>query len=51
VKDIEEYDPFSTKLLALNRHEYLSFLFGYVNQEMVRFKDFINGIQTFKMFT
>lgn len=49
--EISEFDPTVTKLLALNRHEYLSFLYGFINQEMVRFKEFINSIQTFKMFT
>jgi hypothetical protein len=48
---ITDYDPSITKLVALHKHEYWSFLFAYVTQEMVRFKEFINGIQTFKMFT
>ena len=48
---ISDYDPSTTKLVALNKHEYWSFLFAFVTQEMVKFKEFINGIQTFKMFT
>ena len=51
IHEIHQFDPKVTKLLALNRHEYLSFLYGFINQEMVRFKEFINSIQTFKMFT
>jgi len=44
-------DTSGCKLIAINRHEYLSFLYTFINQEMVKFKEFINAIQTFKMFT
>lgn len=51
LQDIGELDPNGAKLIAINRHEYLSFLYTFINQEMVKFKEFINSIQTFKMFT
>ena len=43
-------DP-STKLLSINRHEYLSFLSSFIHQELFKFKEFVNGIQMFKMFS
>lgn len=39
------------KLLAISRHEYQSFLSSYIHQELFKFKEFINSIQLFKMFS
>lgn len=41
---------YHTKLISINIHDYSSFVVSFVSQEGYRFKDFLNGIQLFKMF-